>query len=84
MRAEPDSAFIFAASSCGVSAHRNSSDFCGERLDRADGTGQHALQQLRDAAAGQVGVLLGAGQRELRAEDGLVEDEPRVVVAATR
>lgn len=42
---------------------------------------EDALQQQPHALAGDVRVLLGAGQGELAGDDGLVEDEPGVVVA---
>ena len=52
-----------------------------ERLHRRRRAGTHAAQHLRDAAAGQVGVLLGPRERELLLGDLVGEHEPRVVVA---
>ena len=83
IRSVPDSAFIFAASSAGVSAQRNSRRLLRERLDRAHRPAARA-PAAAVVLAGQVGVLLGAGQRELLLEDRLVQHEPRVVVAARR
>ncbi len=40
-----------------------------------------AVDDAADRLPGEVGVLLGAGQAELLADDALVEDEPGVVVA---
>ena len=47
---------------------------CRTRSDPAD--------QQPQVLAGEVGVLLRAGQRELGADGGLIQDEPRVVVPA--
>ena len=53
-----------------------------ERLHRTGrALGQPALEQELEVLAGDVGVLLGARQRELLLDDRLGEDEPRVVVA---
>lgn len=48
--------------------------------DRALGAEDAAHEELPDALVGQVRVLLRARERELPRDDGLVEDEPRVVV----
>ena len=81
MREGPVRAFILAASSGGVSAQRNSWDFSANTRRARPRRGDALQQQLR-VLAGEVGVLLRAGQRELGGEDGLVEHEPGVVVAA--
>ena len=54
-----------------------------ERLDRRRARrGRRAsCSSSRDALAGDVGVLLGARERELLLDDLLGEHEPRVVVA---
>ena len=53
-----------------------------ERLDRAGrALGQAALGEELQVLAGDVGVLLGAGERELLLDDRLGQHEPRVVVA---
>ena len=52
-----------------------------ERLHRCGRAGPGAAEDLRDAAARQVGVLLGARERELPFHDLVGQDEPRVVVA---
>ncbi len=53
-----------------------------ERLDRAGrALADAGLQDLDDALARQVGVLLGARERELLLDDLLRQHEPRVVVA---
>ncbi len=53
-----------------------------ERLDRAGcALGQPALGEELQVLAGDVGVLLRAGERELLLDDRLGEHEPRVVVA---
>jgi hypothetical protein len=51
-----------------------------ERLDRSRYVGPRPLDHSADALAGHVRILLGPGQRELLADDPLVQDEPRVVV----
>ena len=53
-----------------------------ERLDRRRGARPDAGRSSEpDVLAGQVGVLLGAGERELLLDDLLGEHEPGVVVA---
>lgn len=49
--------------------------------DRALGTEDAADEELPQALARQVRVLLRSGERELPRDDGLVQDEPRVIVA---
>lgn len=52
-----------------------------ERLHRSGHVRARPADHAPDGLAGQVGVLLGAGERELLADDLLVEHEPGVVVA---
>ena len=52
-----------------------------ERLHGRGRTGGEALRELAHAATGEVGVLLGARERELLLDDRLREHEPRVVAA---
>ena len=52
-----------------------------ERLHRSSGAGSHPGQGEPEVLAGQVGVLLRTGQRELLLDDLLGEYEPGVVVA---
>ena len=52
-----------------------------ERLHRFRGTGADPAEHLSHGLAGEVGVLLGAGEGELLLDDLLGQDEPRVVVA---
>src|SRR5205085_1355409 len=56
--------------------------FALERLDGARGSGQNAAEGPQDAAARQIGVLLGSRQRKLAADDALIEQKPGVVVSA--
>ena len=52
-----------------------------ERLHRLRGSGTNPAEHLAHRLAGEVGVLLGAGEGELLLDDLLRQDEPRVVVA---
>ena len=75
------SLFIPATSSGRVSATTKSAPRSRNACTGRRGAGTHAAEHLRDAAAGQVGVLLGARERELLLGDLVREHEPRVVVA---
>jgi len=55
-----------------------------ERLDRAGRAGEGAGEGAEDTLAGQVGVLLGAGEGEFALDNPLGQDEPAMVVAAPR
>ena len=75
-------AFIPSTSSSRVSATTKSSP-CS--LNASTGPGaplaRRLVQQELQVLAGDVGVLLGAGERELLLDDRLGQHEPRVVVA---
>ena len=77
----PVSSFMPATSSSSVSATTKSSPLLLERLDRRRARpGRTRPSSLADALAGQVRVLLRAGERELLLDDLLGEHEPGVVV----
>ena len=70
-----------STSSRSVEATTKSGAVLLERLDRPGRALLHPREQQLDVLAGEVGVLLGARERELLLDDLLGQHEPRVVVA---
>ena len=64
-----------------VGVHHEVGALLLEPLDGRGRAGEHAREDAPDALAREVGVLLRSRERELLLDDGLREDEPRVVVA---
>ena len=84
-----------SSGACGVSAFiprrvrracaaRRSPRRAQERPDRRRDAGPRPPQDVADRAAGEVGVLLRARERELLLDDALGGEEPRVLMPAAR